>query len=78
MNILIMYIISLIIIDSNTKEPLTGVQIKNLKNNKSYYTDLDGKVEICDDDSCGYQITHISYSDTIISNIKSDLIIELN
>ena len=76
MKMFIISMVSLFIVDSNTKEALPGVEVKNLTTNETYYTDLDDKVELCDD-YCEYEISYVSYSETIISNIKTDTIIEL-
>lgn len=76
MKLLIIAIISLFIVDSKTKEALPGVEVKNLTTNETYYTDLEGRVKLCGD-SCDYQISYVSYSDTIISNINSNTIIEI-
>lgn len=73
-----LFIITLICIflDRQTQEPLTGVEIKDTITNQSYYSDIDGKIEIYNDESCRYEISYISYKDTNICN--SDYIVYLD
>lgn len=56
------------VVDSETKEPLTGVRVETITENNITYTDFDGIYNIeskCD--SIKLKISHISYQDTIIS-----------
>ena len=78
MKTILLSLIYLFIVDVDTKEALTGVEVKNLTTNEIYYTDLEGKVELCGDNTCKYQLSYVSYSDTTITNIKADTTIELN
>lgn len=55
----------LVVLDSITNEPLTGVEVTDLETNKTYYTNLDGEV-VVPNSSCEYKIRFISYGDTII------------
>ena len=63
--LLLAYLSTLFIIDVETSEPLVGVEVISQQTGKSYYTDIDGMVNI-PTDSCEYYLRYISYSDTLI------------
>jgi hypothetical protein len=53
------------IVDKNTNEPLTGVEV--VVNDKSYYTDLDGKVKIDNvEEGDTLHLNFVSYDDTTV------------
>jgi hypothetical protein len=56
---------TLLVVDKETNEPLVGVGVTSKETGKTYYTDLDGKVEI-PSDSCEYVLEFISYRDTVV------------
>jgi hypothetical protein len=65
--VILSFLISLLIVDKDTNEPLTGVSVRSLATNETYYSNLDGVVFL-PDSCCDYQIEYISYKDTIISS----------
>jgi hypothetical protein len=65
------------VVDSETKEPLTGVKVETITENNITYTDFDGIYNIeSKSDSVKLKISYISYQDTIISvgDMKDGLI----
>jgi hypothetical protein len=64
--------ITLVIMDSQTKEKLTGVSVKT--KDHTYYTDIYGMVNIPDSDT--YNISFISYKDVNVF-VKKDSAIYL-
>lgn len=65
------------VVDSETKEPLTGVKVETITENNVTYTDFDGIYNIeSKSDSVKLKISYISYQDIIISvgDMKSGLI----
>lgn len=71
----IIYVIGVVLsgmlTDGNTNEPLCGVEIEI--NGKSTYSDLDGKFTISDYESDTINFSYISYSDTTIILDKTTL-----
>ncbi|MHA1989152.1 MAG: hypothetical protein ACW98D_21220 [Promethearchaeota archaeon] len=59
------FLSTLLIVDVETNEPLVGVEVINKQTGESYYSDIDGKVNI-PSDSCNYILNYISYDDTLI------------
>jgi hypothetical protein len=67
------------VVDSETKEPLTGVRVETISEDGVSYTDLGGFYTIESKDKIvGLKLSYISYRDTIISvNDMKDGLIEL-
>lgn len=59
------FLTTLLVVDKETNEPLVGVEVTSKETGETYYTDLDGKVEI-PTDSCQYILEYISYQDTVV------------
>lgn len=65
------------VVDSETKEPLTGVKVETITENNVTYTDFDGIYNIeSKSDSVKLKISYISYQDTIVTvgDMKNGLI----
>lgn len=73
--IILSFLISLLIVDKETNEPLAGVSVKSLKTNEVYYSDMEGVVFL-PDSCCDYVFEYISYQDTIASSENSIIKLE--
>jgi hypothetical protein len=63
--LILAFLSTLFVVDVETNEPLIGVEVVSEETGKSYYTDLDGMVEI-PSASCQYILKYISYKDTVV------------
>ena len=63
--LILAFLSTLLIVDGETNEPLVGVEVVSQETGKTYYTNLDGEVEI-PYDSCNYILQYISYTDTVV------------
>ena len=68
MKLLLTLLINILILDSSSNEPLSGVTAVDTCSGKEYYSDIFGNIEV--PDSCTLQISYISYRDTVITNPK--------
>ena len=68
-------LLNLLIVDAETKEPLTGVRVQT--NNHIYYSDFDGNVNLPNDEKI-LNIDYVSYKPVSNISLENDTTIQLD